>query len=89
MKDELLKVPGLVEHGGLRCLLEARAILTNAAGAILEAAGAETRAMTADESARFDEYMAEVRKITARLDREREERVRSLAQLGISPAEVR
>lgn len=86
---ELADVPQLIERGNFRSLLGARAALTDAAGVILEAAGAQARSMTAEESARFDDLMAQAREITARLDREREQRVRGLAQLGISPAEVR
>jgi len=86
---ELSDVPQLIERGNFRSLLQARAALTDAAEAIIAAAGAENRGMTADESARFDGLLAQANEITARLDQDREQRVRGLAQLGVSPSEVR
>ena len=86
---ELSDVPQLVERGGPRCLMQARAALVDAAGAILDAAVKEARALTPDESGRVSEYTSQAREISARLEREREQRARGLAQLGIAPDQVR
>lgn len=57
---ELSGVTELVERGGVRNLLIARASLIDAAGELMDTAIRESRGLKADELRRMDAYMMQV-----------------------------
>jgi hypothetical protein len=83
---ELSDVPRLLERGGIKDLLGARAALVDAAEGLLNNAASEERSLKADEQRRFDEHTAQVRDITAKLAEHKRQRVADIVAAGL-PAE--
>jgi hypothetical protein len=86
---EVSDVPRLLERGATPNLLGARAALSDACEALIEAADREGRALTADERRAFDLHALQIRGINADLAERKRERMAGLVALGIDPSEAR